>query len=82
MPAIVGADLIRVSYIYKKHYSTADILASIVVERVIGFIALFIFGLFEIMSFLRLISNVSLDIHRIYYFILASVILGSGLFIL
>ena len=48
LPATVGGDALRVYAVSKSGYKTSDVVSSIVVERALGFIALFAFVLISI----------------------------------
>ena len=56
LPPTIGADIVRAYYINKKKYQLSDILSSIVVERIIGFLVLLLFavigGIFFYLYFL------------------------------
>ena len=48
LPATVGSDALRVYAVVRGGYGTADVISSIVIERALGFIALFTFVLVSI----------------------------------
>jgi glycosyltransferase 2 family protein len=50
LPPTIGGDLVRAYYIKKKNYQMADVLASIVVERIIGFLVLLLFAILGVIS--------------------------------
>jgi glycosyltransferase 2 family protein len=50
LPPTIGGDLVRAYYIRKKKYQMSDILASIVVERIFGFLVLLLFAVLGALS--------------------------------
>jgi uncharacterized protein (TIRG00374 family) len=48
LPATIGGDTLRTYAVTRDGYSMADVISSIIVERLLGFIALFFFVLFSI----------------------------------
>jgi hypothetical protein len=49
LPATVGGDALRAYALSKSEHDTSDIISSIIVERLLGFIALFVFVLLSIL---------------------------------
>jgi uncharacterized protein (TIRG00374 family) len=49
LPATVGGDALRAYAVSKDGYRTADVISSIVVERILGFLALFLFVLCSVL---------------------------------
>ncbi len=65
LPPTVGGDAVRTYYAAKRKEELPDVLASIVVERVIGFITLFLAGIIGFVIFTFLISKDEIDTLRV-----------------
>lgn len=74
LPPTVGADTVRAFYVKRIGFSYADIISSIIVERLIGLISLFIFGIAGCLFFLNFVVDLQIRIR----FLLIVVIIGSA----
>jgi uncharacterized protein (TIRG00374 family) len=62
LPPTVGSDVVRGYYITKKKHQLPDIISSIVVERIIGLIALLFFALVGVILFIEHFTTDTLDL--------------------
>ncbi len=65
LPSTIGADLMRVHLIAKKKYFAADALSSILVERFLGLLALFVYVLFSIPLLLEIFHSSHIDMNNL-----------------
>ena len=73
LPPTVGADSTRAYYIHKKGYSLSDTVSSIVVERILGLIALFLVGFVGCIILINYFSVLTFDFEK---FLLLVITLG------
>lgn len=66
LPPTVGTDIVRAYYVAKKKYPLEDIISSILVERFLGFIVLFLFGIAGAGLFIRLVSDSGFDTQKLF----------------
>jgi hypothetical protein len=76
LPATIGGDIVRLYMVNSKVKKASGILASIIVERLIGFLILFIFAFIALLFFLESlrVNNQSLD--RLEYLLGILILLG------
>ncbi|MDD2389434.1 MAG: lysylphosphatidylglycerol synthase transmembrane domain-containing protein [Desulfobacterales bacterium] len=67
LPPTVGADSIRVYYTSKKKYPVSDIVASIIVERIIGFLALIFFIIIGCFILSSCFTDMNLKLHNLIF---------------
>jgi len=65
LPSTVGADIIKTHFLRKESFALSDIIASILVERFLGFVGLFLYGLTSAFLFMGLMSDLNIDIDKI-----------------
>ena len=61
LPATVGADLVKTHLIVKKKNSMSDVIASILVERLFGFLGLFVYALTAVFLMLGKLNDLQID---------------------
>ena len=81
LPPTVGADTIRAYLVSKKRYSLTDIIPSILVERLLGAVALLLFGILGCLIFVLLFATVEFDIENLLWSIVIFSILITGGFV-
>ena len=57
LPPTIGTDIVRATYVAKQKFSIPDVIASILVERLLGFLSLFIFGIYSIIIIITTIDS-------------------------
>ena len=67
LPPTVGADSIRVYYTSKRKYPVSDIAASIIVERIIGFLALSFFIIIGCFILTSCFTDMNLKLHNLIF---------------
>lgn len=83
LPATVGADALRAYTVSKENHSTSSVISSIIVERALGFIALFIFLLVGIISSLFVFGqSFFAGIWHLFWLFFALFAISSTLFLL
>jgi len=65
LPTTVGTDLVKTHLIVKRKFSLSDVIASILVERLFGFLGLFVYGLTAIFLLLGKLSYLHIDLRGI-----------------
>ena len=65
LPPTIGADIVRAYYVKNKRYQLSDIISSIVIERIIGFLVLLLFAVFGGIFFYLYFSDYQLGIQNI-----------------
>lgn len=65
LPPTIGGDAVRTYYLSKRNYSLTDVVASIVVERLIGLIVLLLFAVLGCLLFLQYITQFDFDLKLI-----------------
>jgi uncharacterized protein (TIRG00374 family) len=70
LPPSVGADLVRGYYVARQKYPLEDIISSILVERLVGMIVLFLSGIFGAIVFLNYFGSENLDVGRLLWAII------------
>ncbi len=76
LPATVGADLIKTHLIVKKKFSMSDVIASILVERLFGFLALFVYGLLAVFLMLKKLTDLKIDMSEFIVILSALSLIG------
>lgn len=79
LPPTIGTDFVRAYYIPKNEGSVQDILASIIVERYLGFLGIFFAGLLGCIYFIEYIEYDSFN--KLFIIALSLVIIGTSVFI-
>jgi uncharacterized protein (TIRG00374 family) len=65
LPATVGGDVVRLYMVNKKIKKTSEILASIIIERLLGFLVLFVFAFIALIVFLSSLKQSSEELNRL-----------------
>jgi len=65
LPPTIGADMIRVYYVHRKNIEISNILSSIIIERLIGFITLIFFGILGCVLLANFFVSIEFDVNRI-----------------
>lgn len=78
LPATVGADIVRATLVTRAGCRGVDAIASIVVERIIGFVAALLMGLISLAA-LRVLGVLDADYDRLWYAGAAGLALSLGL---
>lgn len=81
LPATIGGDIVRAYYINKDRHKLQDILASIVVERVIGFLVLFCFAVFGGVFYYSYFIGAGMDIQYVLIIIVSISLLALFVFV-
>jgi uncharacterized protein (TIRG00374 family) len=79
LPATVGGDALRAYAITKQGHSGADVVSSIVIERVLGFQALFVFGVVSTVASLFVFGQGFLANARDLFWLFFILLMGSVL---
>lgn len=83
LPPTIGTDLVRSYYVARNdNNSTPDVLASIFIERVLGFIVLFVSAIFGFIILEYAFIEVHFNKTKMFHFILLLTVVGIILFIL
>ena len=82
LPPTIGGDIVRATYVVKQKSSTSDVIASILVERLLGFLALFTFSIYSIIILITTVDNLYLSSAEILLTAVTIVVLSSLAFIL
>lgn len=82
LPPTIGTDIVRSYYVTKNNNSTVDTLASIFIERVLGFIALFISAIIGFIILDWTFINVQFDKTKMFALLLSLTIVGTILFVI
>ena len=80
LPPTIGTDLVRAYYVSQRNENTQDVLASIFIERYLGFIGLFFASLIGCIYFIDFIEFSK--INDLFFIISALTILGTTSFII
>jgi uncharacterized protein (TIRG00374 family) len=78
LPATVGADVVKTHLVAKKKFSIADVIASILVERLLGFLGLFLYGLVAVFLFINTLNESRVNFHEIILVLVCLTVLGVG----
>ena len=82
LPPTVGADAVRAYQVHKEKHPLSDIISSIIIERVLGLIALLLFALGGCTVFIYTFSEISIDFGILLGILLIASPVLIGLFIL
>jgi hypothetical protein len=82
LPPTIGADAVRSFYVKQHGYDYSDTISSILVERLLGLIALLIFGIAGCLLFFNLANRIEFDLNRILLISIFSTLFISILFLL
>ena len=82
LPPTIGADAVRAFHVHKEKYPISDIMSSILVERLIGLIALLFFTLLGCFLFIMKFSDVTVDVSAFFIMLLIFLPVLTGLFFL
>jgi hypothetical protein len=82
LPPTVGTDVVRAYYISKDGSSKADIISSIIMERLLGFLALFIAALLGFILFINIITTHNLNENGLFLVLIGLTIVGVSGFLL
>ena len=76
LPSTIGGDLIRAHLVVKKNNLTSDVLSSILVERFLGILSLFIYVIFSIPLLVQIFHNSNIKDNHLLILIVAIVLVG------
>lgn len=82
LPPTVGTDIVRAYYVIKKDHSKVDVISSIIVERILGFLTLFFAALAGFILFLGEVAMPQEHADNLFIIILALALGGSVIFLL
>jgi len=82
LPATVGGDALRTYAVAKRGYRTADVISSILIERALGFIALFSFALAGIIANLSVFGEGFIGSRRLFWLFVILLIVSTGAVVL
>ena len=82
LPPTVGGDIVRAYYVHKKRHELSGIISSIVIERLIGLIALLVFGVAGCLILVNQLTNVTFDLTNILLMSVGIIVVVTGGFII
>jgi glycosyltransferase 2 family protein len=75
LPPTVGADVVRAYMVGRKKYPFTDIIPSILVERLLGMVALLLFGIMGCLIYLSRFSTIGFNMQKLMWIIIVFVVL-------
>ncbi|MGB8319315.1 MAG: lysylphosphatidylglycerol synthase transmembrane domain-containing protein [Ignavibacteriaceae bacterium] len=82
LPSTIGSDLIRTHFVVKRKNAAPDVVSSIIIERIIGLIALLIYVLFSIPLLIQIFQNANLNSNRLILLVIALTLISILTFLL
>jgi uncharacterized protein (TIRG00374 family) len=81
LPPTVGSDVARTLMVERGNVSRAEIAASIVVERLVGLLALLVFGLIACVFFVAMLGSETLPVGRLFPVAAGTIVVTGALFV-
>ena len=82
LPATVGTDIVKTHLLVKKNVSAADVIASILLERFLGFLGLFVYGSVAVFLFVGMFNGLHIKFDKIILAFSILTVLGMSGFLL
>ncbi len=82
LPPTIGTDVVRSYYVSQKGYLTTEVVSVIIVERILGFLCLFVAALLGFILLINIVTTLSFDIKNLFMVLIFLISIGIGFFLL